>query len=216
MTQELQRPVWAAWWADGRPGAMTPETYGQAMLDWVGTASTQRTRAEREVRGVHPAQCGPGEASGQDVSDVRGHGDGPRFREDGRTTLGGHHRELVRGCLQCLPLIRMWAERAEVPRGDAADTGVPLIDDFRTRGGRSIPMWVVAETSGAVLGQWGPRPETARRMVLEHKEALEPKPPYAEFAAQVQLWYARDRGREIEREAREMLTAIGRDATLHS
>ena len=27
--------MWAAWWADGRPGAMTPETYGRAMLDWV-------------------------------------------------------------------------------------------------------------------------------------------------------------------------------------
>ena len=75
-------------------------------------------------------------------------------------------------------------------------------------------MWIVAEASGAVLGQWGPRPETARRMVLEHREAPEPKPPYAEFAAQVQLWYARDRGREIEREAREMLAGIGRDATL--
>ena len=215
MTQELQRPVWAAWWADGRPGAMTPETYGQAMLDWVEQQA--HSGPEPKEKWSTPGSMRPGR------------GEWPRrigcprtWRRSsipgGRKDNTGWSSPRVGAAMPCSACrCRMWAERAEVPlEVMLRDTGVPLIDDFRTRGGRSIPMWVVAETSGAVLGQWGPRPETARRMVLEHKEALEPKPPYAEFAAQVQLWYARDRGREIEREAREMLTAIGRDATLHS
>ena len=217
MMQELQRPVWAAWWADGRPGAMTPETYGQAMLDWV----EQQAHSGPEPKEKYAEYTRLNAARARRVAKTyRMSEDMATILDSGRTE--GQHWVVITeswcgDAVQCLPLIRMWAERAEVPlEVMLRDTGVPLIDDFRTRGGRSIPMWVVAETSGAVLGQWGPRPETARRMVLEHKEALEPKPPYAEFASQVQLWYARDRGREIEREAREMLTAIGRDATLHS
>ena len=51
----------------------------------------------------------------------------------------------------------------------------------------------------------GTSPATAKKMVMDHRNAPEPKPPYAEFAAQVQLWYARNKGREIEREAHCML-----------
>ena len=197
---------------------MTPEDLWSGYARLGGTASTQRTRAEREVRRVHPAQCGPGEAGGQDVSDVRGHGDGPRFREDGRPTLGGHHRELVRGC-RAVPAAHPNMGRAGRSPLEVMlrDTGVPLIDDFRTRGARSIPMWICGGSLRHCVGPMGSASrDYARQMVLEHREAPEPKPPYAEFAAQVQLWYARDRGREIEREAREMLTGIVRDATLSS
>jgi len=84
-----------------------------------------------------------------------------------------------------------------------------IMDDFLTHGGRSIPVWIVADGDGRVLGQWGPRPATARDMVLAHRQAPEPKPPYAEFAAQVQLWYARDKGKEIEHEALALLNDLG-------
>ena len=215
MTQELHRPVWATWWADGRPGAMTPEAYGQAMLDWV----EQKAHSGPEPKEKYAEYTRLNAARARRVAKTyRMSVDMATILDSGRT--GGQHWVVITeswcgDAVQCLPLIRMWAERAGVPlEVMLRDTGVPLIDDFLTRGGRSIPVWIVAEASGTVLGQWGPRPETARQMVLEHREAPEPKPPYSEFAAQVQLWYARNRGREIEREAREMLAGIVRDATL--
>ena len=45
--------------------------------------------------------------------------------------------------------------------------------------------------------------------MAEYRARPEPKPPYAEYAAEIQLWYARNRGREIEAEALALLTGIG-------
>ena len=105
-----------------------------------------------------------------------------------------------------VPLVRLWAERSGAGlKLIMRDGETPLIDDFLTQGGRSIPVWVVADASGEVLGHWGPRPNSARQMVLGHQNSPDPKPPYAEFAARVQLWYARNKGREIEREGLALL-----------
>ena len=112
--------------------------------------------------------------------------------------------------VQCLPLIQKWADRAGVPL-DIVLRDVPhsIVDDFLTNGGRSIPLWIVSDVNGHVLGQWGPRPATARNMVLAHRNAPAPKPPYSEFVAQVQLWYVRNRGEEIEMEALNLLADLG-------
>ena len=104
------------------------------------------------------------------------------------------------------PLISSWAERAvafvEFALRDGAHA---IIEDFLTRGGKAIPKWVVADDQGRVRAQWGPRPVTAHQMVSAYRALPEPKPAYSEFAAEVQLWYAKDRGRELESEALEML-----------
>ena len=214
MIQERLRPIWAAWWADGRPGAMTTEACGQAMFDWV----EQRAHSGPELKEKYAEYTRLNAARARRViKTYRMSGEMETVLDSGKTE--GQHWVVITeswcgDAVQSLPLIQMWAHRAGVSLEIMLrDTGVPLIDDFLTRGGRSIPMWIVAEGSGAVLGQWGPRPETARKMVLAHREAPEPKPPYAEFAAQVQLWYARDRGREIEQEARDMLAGLAGEAT---
>jgi hypothetical protein len=46
-----------------------------------------------------------------------------------------------------------------------------LIDQFLTLGGRSIPVVLIVDTGGAVLGQWGPRPERVQEVMIAFKEA---------------------------------------------
>lgn len=44
-----------------------------------------------------------------------------------------------------------------------------LMDQFLTMGGRSVPIIIFADTSGYVLGHWGPRPEHVQRLMREFK-----------------------------------------------
>ncbi len=107
------------------------------------------------------------------------------------------------------PIIQQLAECAGVPLDwMLRDTGTPIIDDFLTGGGRSIPIWIVADKGGRVKGHWGPRPSTATDMVSEYRQAPEPKVDYATYSARLQLWYSRNKGREFEQEALRMLQEI--------
>lgn len=209
MKGDMERPVWAAWWNAGRPEAMTPQAYDAAMSDWV----ERQTHSGPEHKDKYAEYTRLNAARSRRVAKTY------RMSEDMASLLdsgrwAGQHWVFITeswcgDAVQCLPLIRIWATRAGATLDIVLRDGkTHLIEDFLTRGGRSIPIWVAADAAGRVLGQWGPRPETARRMVLDHREAPEPKPPYSEFAAQVQLWYARDRGKEIEREAMDMLQYI--------
>lgn len=79
------------------------------------------------------------------------------------------------------------------------DENLPLMDAHLTNGGRSIPKLVVLRSSDLVeLGTWGPRPEAAQEMVLQHKQ--NPAEPYAEFVKKVQKWYNSDRNQSIQKE----------------
>ncbi|MDO7907820.1 thioredoxin family protein [Paenibacillus sp. JX-17] len=46
-----------------------------------------------------------------------------------------------------------------------------LMDDFLTMGGRSIPVVIIADTGGHVLGRWGPRPEQVQEVMVSFKQA---------------------------------------------
>lgn len=199
-------PVWRKWWAEGRPGAMTAAGYEAAMEDWVAQAAHSGPTPSVKYAGYTQLNLVRMRrlAKTHKVSDAMA-----AFLDSG--CCASQHWVVITeswcgDAVQLLPLVRLWAERAGVGLDVILrDGNDPVIDDFLTRGGRSIPIWVVANETGQVLGQWGPRPATAKKMVLDHRNAPEPKPPYAEFAAQVQLWYARDKGREIEHEALSVL-----------
>ncbi|RIX53081.1 thioredoxin family protein [Paenibacillus nanensis] len=45
------------------------------------------------------------------------------------------------------------------------------MDQFLTMGGRSIPIVIFADTGGAVLGQWGPRPAYIQEPMVAFKQA---------------------------------------------
>lgn len=45
-----------------------------------------------------------------------------------------------------------------------------LMDQFLTMGGRAIPIAIFADTGGAVLGQWGPRPKHVQAIMTKFKQ----------------------------------------------
>lgn len=44
-----------------------------------------------------------------------------------------------------------------------------LMDQFLTMGGRAIPIAIIADTGGYVLGQWGPRPTHVQEVMTRFK-----------------------------------------------
>ncbi|MDQ6421154.1 thioredoxin family protein [Paenibacillus sp. LHD-117] len=88
--------------------------------------------------------------------------------------------------LRCLILMADWCGDVvrNVPAvfGALEVTGIPTevlimeehldtMDQFLTMGGRSIPIVIFADTGGAVLGQWGPRPKRIQEPMVAFKQA---------------------------------------------
>ncbi len=203
-----ERERWSAWWNQGRPDALSSEEFEALMEHWVktdghsGAEPSDKLSAYTALNAVRMRRV----LKTYKMSDSM-----KTLLDSGR--CAGQHWVLITeswcgDAAQSTPLIAAWAQRAGVPLDWVLRDGENgLIDDFLTRGGRAVPMWIVSDTLGEVLHCWGPRPQPAMEMVNQYRILPEPKPPYAEFAAEVQLWYARDKGRTIEEEAREMLAA---------
>lgn len=86
--------------------------------------------------------------------------------------------------LRCLILMADWCGDAvrniPVVFNALADSGIPIevlimeehldtMDQFLTFGGRSIPIVIIADSGGFVLGQWGPRPAHVQAVMAEFK-----------------------------------------------
>ena len=78
------------------------------------------------------------------------------------------------------------------------DENLELMDLYLTNGGRSIPKLIrLKKGTLEELGEWGPRPEEAREIVMKAKEAGE------DYNTKVQVWYARDKGKTMQKELLE-------------
>jgi len=75
------------------------------------------------------------------------------------------------------------------------DENEALINQFLTNGNKAIPILVILDTkSKEVLGQWGPRPNLATKLVNDYKAAhggLD-----AQFKEDLQKWYNKDKGQD--------------------
>ena len=84
------------------------------------------------------------------------------------------------------------------------DQNLDLMDEFLTNGARSIPKLIlINKDSGDIEGVWGPRPKENQDMVMEFKN--NPSMSYTEFSKKVQLWYAKDKGKSIEKEICQLM-----------
>lgn len=84
------------------------------------------------------------------------------------------------------------------------DQHLPLMDQFLTDGGRSIPKLIMLdEQTGAIKDTWGPRPTKATVMFNEHKSKYGKITP--EFRTELQRWYAKDKGINVVRDILKML-----------
>ncbi|WP_144475491.1 thioredoxin family protein [Cytobacillus oceanisediminis] len=74
------------------------------------------------------------------------------------------------------PVIRKLAEGADIEvRVALRDADTDLIDRHLTNGGRAIPMILIFDNQGQLLGKWGPRAPKAQQIVDEVRAALPPK-----------------------------------------
>ena len=84
------------------------------------------------------------------------------------------------------------------------DENPDLMDRFRTNGSLSIPKLIAFEEStGQIIGDWGPRPSTASDMVESYKE--EHGKLTADFREDLQRWYNANKGEEIFSELMALL-----------
>lgn len=74
------------------------------------------------------------------------------------------------------PIIRKVAEAANTEmRTFLRDTDTDLIDRYLTNGGRAIPMYILLDASGGVVGKWGPRAPELQQLVMEMRASLPAK-----------------------------------------
>jgi len=106
---------------------------------------------------------------------------------------------------QVLPVLNKMAEAS--PKLNlklvCRDENDELMNAFLTNGSKSIPKVILINNKNEVLNSWGPRPSVATKMVLDYKEkhgALD-----AEFKKDLQLWYNKDKGQNIQNDIVELL-----------
>lgn len=93
------------------------------------------------------------------------------------------------------------------------DDNLELMDQFLTNGGRSIPKVIVLDAEFSVRGSWGPRPQAAQDLFNATRTQLEAahgenwKAHYGELQNAIQLWYAKDKTKSIQREIGELMAA---------
>ncbi|MEM6736092.1 MAG: thioredoxin family protein [Bacteroidota bacterium] len=85
------------------------------------------------------------------------------------------------------------------------DENLELMDQFLTKGGRSIPKLIALDKDLNVLFHWGPRPEELQKRYWDWKESKN-KIPYSEFQSVVQRWYNNDKYQAIQLELEEKLS----------
>lgn len=107
---------------------------------------------------------------------------------------------------QNLPIMNSIAKHAEgiELKTILRDEHLDLMDQFLTNGGRSIPKLIALDKDSLeVLFTWGPRPAYAQQMLAEFKK--DEKKAYNQFAKEMQLWYAKDKGGSTEKELISLL-----------
>ncbi len=85
------------------------------------------------------------------------------------------------------------------------DKNPDIMDLYLTNGTRSIPILVGFDETGNELFRWGPRPKEAQKLFADLKAQGFEKSYILE---KLHLWYGRNRGKNLELELMEMLSAI--------
>lgn len=106
---------------------------------------------------------------------------------------------------QILPIINAMAESSEnidlkiVLR----DENESLMNDFLTNGGMAIPKLIILDEENNVIGDFGPRPEPARKLIADYKAAngVVDEP----IKVELQKWYLHDKGVSTQNEIMQLM-----------
>jgi hypothetical protein len=107
---------------------------------------------------------------------------------------------------QTLPVISKIADESDLITLKIIfrDEHEQLMSQFLTNGGKSIPKLLVLNSENKVLNTWGPRPNTATKMVQDYKNKYWQLD--AAFKQQLQVWYNKDKGVNIQEDMLGLLT----------
>ncbi|MCD6543994.1 MAG: thioredoxin family protein [Flavobacteriaceae bacterium] len=84
------------------------------------------------------------------------------------------------------------------------DDNEDLMNQFLTNGSKSIPKLIVIDNNAnKVIDSWGPRSKVATKMVMDYKEKHGKID--AEFKKDLQIWYNKDKGVNIEKDIVELI-----------
>lgn len=84
------------------------------------------------------------------------------------------------------------------------DENLDLMDQFLTKGGRSIPKLIAMDEDLNVLFDWGPRPKDAQELYWGWRER-DDREPYKEFQVTLQKWYNENKSEAVQEELAEQL-----------
>ncbi|WP_462247635.1 thioredoxin family protein [Ekhidna sp.] len=88
------------------------------------------------------------------------------------------------------------------------DDNLDLMDQFLTKGGRSIPKLIALDEDLNVQFDWGPRPKEAQEMYWNWRER-EDREPYKEFQVTLQKWYNQNKSQAVQDEISELVIVRG-------
>ncbi len=84
------------------------------------------------------------------------------------------------------------------------DENLDLMNQFLTNNAMSIPKLIaVDDETESVIGEWGPRPSIATKMVVDYKAEHGTLTP--EFKQDLQVWYNKNKGQNILEDLVELL-----------
>ncbi|WP_138494900.1 thioredoxin family protein [Paenibacillus pinistramenti] len=93
-----------------------------------------------------------------------------KFRDDLRVLIAA--ADWCGDVIRNIPVVFRLLEAAEIPSEVLILEEHPeVMDEYMTLGGRSIPIVIVADTGGSVLGFWGPRPKHIQEIMAAFKTA---------------------------------------------
>lgn len=106
---------------------------------------------------------------------------------------------------QILPVIYKMAESSEFIdlKIVLRDENEPLMNDFLTNGGKAIPKLIILDEENNVVADFGPRPEPARKLIADYKEAngVVDEP----IKVELQKWYLQDKGITTQNEIMQLM-----------
>lgn len=84
------------------------------------------------------------------------------------------------------------------------DSDKSLINQFLTNGTESIPKVIILDKNCNVKSSWGPRPKFGKELLMKHKADPEGYPKDL-FYNDLQIYYAKNRGKDAVQEILELL-----------
>lgn len=76
------------------------------------------------------------------------------------------------------------------------------IEEYLTRGTKSIPKLIIQDRKGRDLATWGPRPENCQKM---YADLLKENASFEIIKNELQTWYNKNKGQELQKELEGVL-----------